>query len=247
MRSRLVALLLLPQAARSLLWFNDAPNNLGDLDGLTTKGGVFYLRYNNGACSGGVGAAANAPCLKGAGGHCRMSIHSYGSATSPDGVHWTDHGTQLTEFDTGTACPKTGSGSGSVWKAYTNGTTEYVINFSEGGRIRLMTAPTPNGPWTATGGPASCTNGTDCTPRGFGPGVGDGKQWYNGRWDTANGWPAPPSSDPAAPKIYFWISATAVGANNTKQVGHASSLDGSNWTARPPAVVVRPRAVPATM
>ena len=40
---------LLPQAAQSLLWFNDAPNNLGDFDGLTTKAGVFYLRYNNGS------------------------------------------------------------------------------------------------------------------------------------------------------------------------------------------------------
>ena len=74
-------LFLLPTAVHSLLWFNDAPNNLGDFDGLTTKDGKFWLRYNNGACAGGKAAAANAPCLHGAGGHCRMGIHSYGSAS----------------------------------------------------------------------------------------------------------------------------------------------------------------------
>ena len=43
-------LLLLGLAARpaaGLLWFADPPNNLGDFDGLTTKDGKFYLRYNN--------------------------------------------------------------------------------------------------------------------------------------------------------------------------------------------------------
>jgi len=45
--ARAVLLLLLLQAAphaRALLWFADAPNNLGDFDGLTTKDGIFYLR-----------------------------------------------------------------------------------------------------------------------------------------------------------------------------------------------------------
>ena len=43
-------LALLGVAARpaaGLLWFADPPNNLGDFDGLTTKDGKFYLRYNN--------------------------------------------------------------------------------------------------------------------------------------------------------------------------------------------------------
>ena len=253
----LLLLLLLP-ATGALLWFNDAPNNLGDFDGLTTKDGKFWLRYNNGACAGGATAAANAPCAKGAGGHCREGIKSYGSATSPDGVHWTDHGTMMTEFDTNTECPATGSGSGSVWqaiKAPREGAAErgegsdgdeFVINFSEGGRIRFMTAPTPGGPWTAVGTTAK-PNKTSAG--GFGPGAlpvrpQDGRQWYNGRWDTANGWPAPAAAAPTAssagapaPKIYFWISATALGSNNTKQVGHASSVDGINWQAQPPAVV----------
>ena len=205
---RLSALLLLAARGEALLWFADAPNNLGDFDGLTTKDGTFYLRYNNGACAGGVGAAVNAPCRsKGPGGHCPMGIHSYGSATSPDGVHWTDHGTQMTEFDTGTACPKTGSGSGSVWKAYPSSSSEqhrggagadddeFVINFSESGRIRLMTAPTPKGPWTATGGPASCKNGK-CVPHGFGPSVGDGKQWCELRSSLSAGHFPPRYSSP---------------------------------------------------
>ncbi len=34
-------------------------------------------------------------------GHCPMGIHSYGSATSNDGVHWIDHGTMMTQFDEG--------------------------------------------------------------------------------------------------------------------------------------------------
>eukprot|EP01052_Picozoa_sp_SAG31_P035099 SAG31_NODE_4193_length_3486_cov_2.794804_4_plen_122_part_00 len=57
----------------------------------------------------------------------------------------------MTQFDEGTQCPRTGSGSGSVWKATrgskNNGDDEYVINFSHGGVIRFMTAPTPRGPW----------------------------------------------------------------------------------------------------
>jgi hypothetical protein len=244
--------LALTRVTLGLLWFNDAPNNLGDFDGLTTANGEFFLRYNNGACAGGVAAAANAACKAGAGGHCPMSIHSYGSGTSKDGVHWTDHGTMMTQFDEGTHCPSTGSGSGSVWKAHKNsagssreGDDEYVINFSHGGVIRFMTAPTPRGPWTPVGSTAKANK---TFADGFGPGriparPQDGRQWYNGRWDTANGWPAPPSSaskseraEPA-PRMYFWISSTAIGANNTKQVGHASSVNGVDWTARPPAVV----------
>ena len=212
------------------------------------------------AGAGGVEAAANARCKGGPAGHCSMSIHSYGSATSPDGVHWTDHGTMMTQFDEGVQCPSTGSGSGSVWKAYKNGRSGggagsssssldkgdmYVINYSHGGVIRFMTAPTPRGPWTPVGSTAKATK---TLADGFGPGrrparPQDGRQWYNGRWDTANGWPAPPADSTSndapgsAPKMYFWISATAIGANNTKQVGHASSVDGVNWTAQPPAVV----------
>jgi hypothetical protein len=242
----LLLFLLLARPGRSLLWFNDAPNNLGDFDGLTSSSGEFFLRYNNGACAGGVDAEANSGCKAGPAGHCPMSIHSYGSATSPDGVHWTDHGTMMTQFDEGAQCPATGSGSGSVWKAYSsNSSDEYVINYSHGGVIRFMTAPTPRGPWTPVGSTAKATK---TLADGFGPGrrpprPEDGRQWYNGRWDTANGWPAPPADSggggggASAPKMYFWISATAIGANNTKQVGHASSVDGVNWTARPPAVV----------
>ena len=166
-------LVLARQVALGLLWFNDAPNNLGDFDGLTTASGKFYLRYNNGACAGGVDAAANAACKTGPGGHCPMSIHSYGSGTSEDGVHWTDHGTMMTQFDEGVQCPSTGSGSGSVWKSYTSATEsdaesdEYVINFSHGGVIRFMTAPTPAGPWSPVGSTAKA-NATFAD--GFGPG-----------------------------------------------------------------------------
>jgi hypothetical protein len=258
----LLLLLLLAHPGRALLWFTDAPNNLGDLDGLTSPSGEFFLRYNNGACAGGVDAAANGGCKAGPAGHCPGSIHSFGSATSPDGVHWTDHGTMMTQFDEGAQCPKTGSGSGSVWKPHTSNSTgtssdatsngdEYVINFSHGGVIRFMTAPTPRGPWTPVGSTAKATK---TLADGFGPGrkpprPQDGRQWYNGRWDTANGWPAPAADDDssssgggagsaagAAPKMYFWISASAI-INNTKQVGHASSVDGVNWTAQAPAVV----------
>ena len=279
--------LLQTPRVHALLWFADAPNNLGDFDGLTTKDGTFYLRYNNGAC------ASPNPCndaceQSGPGGHCKMNIHSYGSATSPDGVHWTDHGTMMTQFDEGKTCPNTGSGSGSVWKSTspttsptTNGSGKkdtYVINYSHGGVIRFMTAPAPAGPWTPVGSTAPANK---TFADGFGPGrrparPQDGREWYDGRWDTANGWHAPASSSPASPKMYFWISATAIGqcilwhaldlrfhyitllavaalvcwpsnprdaivcnagANNTKQVGHASSLDGLNWDAQPPAVV----------
>ena len=174
-----------------------------------------------------------------------MSIHSYGSATSDDGVHWVDHGTQMTQFDEGKSCPATGSGSGSVWKATGGSEDKWVINFSHGGVIRFMTAPTPSGPWTPVG-PSTPANKTHAD--GFGPGhkpprPQDGTQWYNGRWDTANGWPAPASEQQQqqgggdSPKMYFWISATAIGRNNSKQVGFASSIDGVNWTAQPPAVV----------
>ena len=53
-------LALTQRVTLGLLWFNDAPNNLGDFDGLTTASGEFFLRYNNGACAGGVGAAVAA-------------------------------------------------------------------------------------------------------------------------------------------------------------------------------------------
>ena len=43
-------LLLLARPGSALLWFNEAPNNLGDFDGLTSSSGEFFLRYNNGAC-----------------------------------------------------------------------------------------------------------------------------------------------------------------------------------------------------
>ena len=212
--------------------------------------------YNNGACAS--PSPCNDECLRsGPGGHCKMGIHSYGSATSPDGVHWTDHGTMMTQFDEGRTCPATGSGSGSVWRAEREqagragegqageaeeDTDTYVINFSHGGVIRFMTGPTPAGPWTPVG---STTPANKTFADGFGPGrrparPQDGREWYDGRWDTANGWPAPASpapASPSAPTIYFWISATAIGPNNTKQIGHASSRDGISWEARPPAVV----------
>jgi hypothetical protein len=58
---------LLPPAT-GLLWFPDAPNNLGDLDGLVDANGTFYMRYNNGACD--LGGAVDSRCAAGPGGHC---------------------------------------------------------------------------------------------------------------------------------------------------------------------------------
>ena len=48
--SPLLPLLLLARPGSALLWFNKAPNNLGDFDGLTSASGELFLCYNNGAC-----------------------------------------------------------------------------------------------------------------------------------------------------------------------------------------------------
>ena len=79
-------LLLSSELARSMLWFPEAPNNLDDLDGLTNSNGVLYLRYNNGACADSL-KQCNSRSSEHAGGHCKTGIHSFGSATSTDGVH----------------------------------------------------------------------------------------------------------------------------------------------------------------
>ena len=103
-----------------------------------------------------------------------MGISSFGVASSPDGVFWTDHGTMMHPFDEGKSCPQTGSGSGSVWRGSSKsappwvtdaagnradgGTGDddqevFIINYSHGGIIRFMTAPTPKG-LTPPGPPA---------------------------------------------------------------------------------------------
>lgn len=185
-----------------------------------------------------------------------MGISSFGVASSPDGVFWTDHGTMMHPFDEGKSCPQTGSGSGSVWRGSSKsappwvtdaagnradgGTGDddqevFIINYSHGGIIRFMTAPTPKGPWVPVG---STTPGQG----GFGPGrkpprPQDGRAWYDGRWDTANGWPAP---EPRAGGFnhYAWITGTANADLDPKSsVGHMGSVDGVNWTALPPATV----------
>ena len=96
-------------------------------------------------------------------------------------------------------------------------------------------APPHKGPWVPVG---STTPGQG----GFGPGrkpprPQDGRAWYDGRWDTANGWPAP---EPRAGGFnhYAWITGTANADLDPKSsVGHMGSVDGVNWTALPPATV----------
>eukprot|EP01046_Picozoa_sp_COSAG06_P057094 COSAG06_NODE_11017_length_1581_cov_1.383941_1_plen_306_part_10 len=217
----------LPPPVTGLLWFPDAPNNLGDLDGLVDADGTFYMRYNNGACD--LGGAVDKRCAAGPGGHCDPGISNFASATSKDGVHWTDHGAMMYAFDENATCPKTGSGSGSVWRAADNKT--WMINYS-GETIRMMTAPKPNGPWTGIGSTARTG--------GWGPNAvpntpADGKQWYaGGRWDTMNTWPAP-GSDISGNKMYGWITVMGGKLSRDTITGFASSKDGKKWAAQPPA------------
>eukprot|EP01043_Picozoa_sp_COSAG02_P010450 COSAG02_NODE_367_length_23739_cov_16.775127_8_plen_566_part_00 len=226
-RRRLLPSLLLATTADALLWFPDVPNNLGDLDGLVDVDGTFYMRYNNGACT--LGGTTDPRCATGPGGHCDPGITSFASATSVDGVHWVDHGAMMYAFDENATCPRTGSGSGSVWRAADNQT--WMINYS-GETIRMMKAPRPNGPWTGIGS----NNRTG----GWGPNAvpnmpADGKQWYaGGRWDTMNTWPAP-TSDNSSNTMYGWI--TVMGGKLTRDTitGFAASKDGIAWQAQPPA------------
>jgi beta-fructofuranosidase len=203
----LVEALLLPPPAAGLLWFPDAPNNLGDLDGLVDTDGTFYMRYNNGACD--LDGAVDPRCAAGPGGHCDPGISNFASATLKDGVHWFDHGAMMYAFDENASCPKTGSGSGSVWRALDNKT--WMINYS-GETIRMMTAPKPNGPWMGVGSTARTG--------GWGPNAvpstqADGKQWYaGGRWDTMNTWPAP-ASDITGNSMYGWITVMGGKLKNT--------------------------------
>lgn len=241
--------LSLQQQAMSMLWFPRAPNNLADLDGLTTSSGEFWLRYDNGAC-GPQDAAANGRCATGPDGHCGIGINSFGGAFSHDGVHWDDTGAMMVAFDEGVSCPKTTTGSGAVWKrvraresatsvssAAPEDVEEWVINYSEGAVIRFMTGSSPGGPWTPVGG--------NRTSDGWGPGhvplrPQDGGQYYAGLWNTQNVWTAPESGGgwKGPPKRMFgWCTGYAK-QDRLHAFGFASSLDGLNWTAEPPARIV---------
>ena len=78
-----------------------------------------------------------------------MVIHSYAHATSHDGVHFVDRGTQMLAFGGGKVCEEMNTGSGSVWASRTGG---YVINYSHGSTLCFMTSRhSPAGPWTPVG------------------------------------------------------------------------------------------------
>ena len=251
------------QQASAMLWFPRAPNNLADLDGLTTRSGEFWLRYDNGAC-GPADAAADGRCAAGPGGHCGVGIVSFGGAHSTDGVHWDDRGAMMVAFDEGKACPQTSTGSGAVWKRLPapplpTGSSpslepatpsepdeedeedeeeQWVINYSESGAvIRFMTSSSPGGPWKPVGG--------NHTTDGWGPGhvplrPQDGGQYYAGMWNTQNVWSSPKTASgwngtPA--RMFGWNTGYAK-VDRLHAFGFASSSDGLNWTAEPPARIV---------
>jgi hypothetical protein len=210
----LLGALTLRQEASGMLWFPRAPNNLADLDGLTTSSGEFWLRYDNGAC-GPRDAAAGGRCAAGPGGHCAVGINSFGGASSLDGVHWDDAGAMMIAFDEGKSCPQTSTGSGAVWKRSrpSHGSLdedEWIINYSEGAVIRFMTSDSPGGPWQPVGG--------NHTSEGWGPGhiplrPQDGGQYYKGVWNTMNAWTSPASGggwNGTPAKVFGWNTGMRV-------------------------------------
>jgi hypothetical protein len=226
----------LVMSVSGLLWYPDAPNSLFDLDGLVAPDGRFYLRYDNSACD--KDGATDPRCAAGPGGHCDPGrISAFASATSANGVHWDDHGSNMYPFDQGKTCPDTASGSGSVWRSPTN-ESEYVINYSDQ-TLRFMTASSPNGPWQPVG-PAVQTGGWGWRAVPLSPADGD-EFYHGGRWDTMNVWPAP-KGDLSGHKLYGWLTVMNAGkggcAANTTCVGFATSDDGVAWTAQPPAQLV---------
>eukprot|EP01052_Picozoa_sp_SAG31_P031790 SAG31_NODE_3410_length_4306_cov_1.893035_2_plen_579_part_00 len=239
-----VGLLTISRLTSGMLWFPRPPNNLADLDGLTTSRGEFWLRYDNGAC-GPQDAAPGGRCAAGPGGHCAVGIHSFGGAHSQDGIHWNDAGTMMDASDGVKSCPQTNTGSGAVWKRLApqsplDEAEEWVINYSEGAVIYFMTGSSPGGPWRPVG--ANHTAGG-----GWGPGHVplrplDGGQWYQGCWNTLNAWTSPASGGGwkgAPAKMFGWNTGYAKpDSDPTHAFGFASSIDGLNWTAQPPARII---------
>ena len=234
---------LLAPAAVGLLWFPDAPNNLAGVDGVTAGDGSFHLRYDNSACNA---SDATGRCASGPGGHCTVAVgHSFGGASSSDGVHWNDSGSMMWPFDQGVTCPATHSGCGSVWRAvqqpHSNAGAEeqWVINYSDDQQprptstMRFMTSKNPGGPWA----PLGAAN----KQAGWGPGhvpprPQDGAEIYKrGCFNCMNTWEAPPSNPKVSPaRMYGWWTTWAK-QDQQHAFGFASSVDGLSWSAQPPA------------